>query len=500
MILQNNHELRATGGFITAAVEIANKKVVFRNVFEELSQHRKVAAPEPLARMLQDGRFDSWSFRDANYFPDFTLSANKLIWFYKLVYPKSNIRAVIAVNFSFFEKALRILGSIKMRKETINADQIFSFLSAQVSDIDRHDRKALSERKLILPHVATRMLLGFSLKPWTWPSLFQLGQQSLQNKYLQVFDALHHTPSAFLPKQGVDFFAVIECNFLGLKSNRHMKRATYHDTEILSDGSLRSTVRIMWEHFGRDDFPISGLYRSFVRVFLSGTAFGFDLLSFPKGSEAQVKKEGHFQVLSFSFQLPPQEKMVIVFRYHQPGKKRHQHYRFRCWKQSGVMRETLHKVLLLPPSRRFLPTSAGQVTEELFTADISSLEKDYALYLSWISVTQPLRILSHELIAPDTIALSFSSPIVLPEHWHSCLTLTDKSNPALKFAITSALLSEHGRVVWLTIKDLPHTEERFYFLSLRNIRGSDGSCFQHEPRKITVVYRSAAFPLANEMA
>ena len=93
VLLQNNNELRSTGGYITSVFDItlgkfgAKKKSL--NVNTDLYDHKKVDAPTPIQKMLYDSHLNTWTFRDANYYPDFKKSGEKLVEFYNLVYPNN---------------------------------------------------------------------------------------------------------------------------------------------------------------------------------------------------------------------------------------------------------------------------------------------------------------------------------------------------------------------------------------------------------------------------
>ncbi len=87
ILIQNSDELRATGGFISAAglITFDNGKFVLSNFSDSYAlDNPKVtpeAPPEPLSRYMKAGSF---LLRDANWWPDFPTSARKITELYKL--------------------------------------------------------------------------------------------------------------------------------------------------------------------------------------------------------------------------------------------------------------------------------------------------------------------------------------------------------------------------------------------------------------------------------
>jgi hypothetical protein len=225
ILLQNNNELRSTGGYITSVLDIEigrlNAKKRTLNVNTDLYCHKKVDAPKPIKEMLYDCKLDTWTFRDANYYPDFGKSAKKIIEFYNLTYPQNTVCGLMAVNYSFAESLVEAIGKIKMGDRIIDRYSLFDFLSSEVSDIDRHDIDALNKRKNALNVLARKIMLKTLFTPWKWYKTFRIISQAFKEKDLQLYDT-NKNISDFIPKSDEDFLAVIENNYLGLKSNRYM--------------------------------------------------------------------------------------------------------------------------------------------------------------------------------------------------------------------------------------------------------------------------------------
>lgn len=487
IVFQNNHELRATGGFITAVLDIGRSKLSFRKVFGELDSHAVVQGPKPLMEMLHDAHFKSWTFRDANYFPDFRESAEQMGYFYRLRFPGEKVHAVLAVNFSFVENFLKKLGTVHFKGRSLNHHQLFYFLTAEVSDIDRHSLEALANRKDILLLLAKCLVWSTLFRVWTWPSLLVLFRASFKNRDLQLYDA--HFERSFSYERNQDFFAVIESNFLGLKSNRYISRDIAHESLMNTERQLKNEVRIVWAHLGDYDRPLSGTYHCYIRIYLprlvSKVAY---LSSHPVQSLTQVK-EGDFCVLGFKLTLKPGEKFAMNLSYVQDF-RHSEGYSFKFFKQSGVIRESLSKTLQVPKSLSVIPTNVGLVTENIYTASFAELNKDIELDIKMEASKRAPRILKHEVASSKTVMVRFSEPMALPIRQNFAL-FEKKSGDRL--AIQSVKLSEDKTTLYLECKKLPQKVEAFYELRMKNIFSAEGQSIQPNPRTVTVVYRPRLF-------
>src|SRR5690606_2843371 len=123
---------------------------------------------------------------------------------------------------------------VKIGKGWVNSGSLFEYLTATVSDIDRHDKKALEHRKNILQTLGKKLILSFFKKPWKGLKIIRLINKGFQIKDLQIYEA-DRAHSDFVVAEGQDFFALIENNYLGLKSNRYIYRSIQHDSFICDE-------------------------------------------------------------------------------------------------------------------------------------------------------------------------------------------------------------------------------------------------------------------------
>jgi hypothetical protein len=111
VLLQNNNELRPTGGFMGSYATFTVDKFKIKNFqtydIYDADGHvpNYVAPPEAVQTAFQLG---SWRLRDANWDPDFPQSAKTILWFFEQAgIEKPDV--LVAVNLSAIEKIFGVL-------------------------------------------------------------------------------------------------------------------------------------------------------------------------------------------------------------------------------------------------------------------------------------------------------------------------------------------------------------------------------------------------------
>ncbi len=486
ILLQNNNELRSTGGFITSVFDVeigrlrAKKNTL--NLNTDLYNHKKVDAPKPIKEMLYDCKLDTWTLRDANYYPDFSKSAKKIIEFYNLIYPQNTVCGLMAVNYSFAESLFEAIGKIKIGDKTVDRYSLFDFLSSEVSDIDRHDIDALNKRKNALNVLARKIMLKTLFTPWKWYKTFRIISQAFKEKDLQLYD-INKNISDFIPKSDEDFLAVIENNYLGMKSNRYIRRSVFHDSNIDPENKITNELKVIWEHFGTYNYPLSWKYRAHVRFYLPKHAS----MTFSNYDCEEYEEDG-LKVLSFKLNLNPKEKTKIHIRYELPKElAENSCYKFRFFKQPGVKNELLRKAVTLPDNYAF----SRDGVENILLKDVIDIKEDCNFDVRFQKSTKRPRIYSHNIIDERTILIKFNEPVYLKEEKR--IDIADRDEPDKKINVDSVKLENDRRNLIIKVKDLPPTPEKFYTVKLNNIFNENDVGIEPNPRSVTVVYRPRNF-------
>ncbi len=111
VLLQNNHELRPTGGFMGSYATFTFDKLKINDFrtydIYDADGHvpNYVAPPEAIQTAF---RLGSWRLRDANWDPDFPQSAKTILWFFEQAGVEQP-DILVAVNLSAVEKVFKII-------------------------------------------------------------------------------------------------------------------------------------------------------------------------------------------------------------------------------------------------------------------------------------------------------------------------------------------------------------------------------------------------------
>lgn len=280
LIFQNNSEIRPTGGFIGSFAEIYVKNGRIEKTFFpgggsydlDGGLLTKVAPPEPL-RLISS----RWYFRDANWFPDFKVTAEKIAWFYEKS-GGSTVDGVIAINAPFAEKLLNLYGPVNMEKYDKVLDS-GNFISEVQKSVELEYNKEENKPKQILadlmPIMAEKIFSSGNVD-----DILKLGQifgESLESKDILFYfrdEKMQNTVSNFgwsgeIKEQLGDYLAIFNTNVAGQKTDKVIDEIVTHETKIDSAGNIVDTVRVTRIHSGNKGEIFSGARNvNYVRVYV----------------------------------------------------------------------------------------------------------------------------------------------------------------------------------------------------------------------------------------
>src|SRR4030042_3450015 len=160
-LFQNNQEMRATGGFIGSYGILDTSEGRIKNLFVDDIYNpdgklpARVLPPEPIQKMSA-----VWTMHDANWFPDFPASAEKVAWFYEKT-GGPNVEGVIAVTPEPLQDFLEITGPIDMPEyeTTVDADNFIEKTQYEVEiDYDREENRPKKFIADLMPKVLDKLL------------------------------------------------------------------------------------------------------------------------------------------------------------------------------------------------------------------------------------------------------------------------------------------------------------------------------------------------------
>jgi len=278
-LLQNNTELRPTGGFIGTygILKIKNGEIASfwtDNSYnlDDKATDLKVTPPWPLSRY---NKVEKWYFRDSNWSPDYPTSAEKAIWFYDQEGgQEKKIDGVIAVTPSFIESLIKITGDITIDNTTFTPDNFVDTLQYQVEKGYLRQGLEVSKRKEIIGELGKNLIARLQNLPQTkWKDLWKIIEKDLNEKQVLIYLTNKESENLLVNQNWAgeiksvdhDYLSVIDANLASLKSDPGVER-TIDYVLMKENNKLKAVTSITYRNKGTFTWKTTR-YRSYVRVF-----------------------------------------------------------------------------------------------------------------------------------------------------------------------------------------------------------------------------------------
>ncbi|HRY36592.1 MAG TPA: DUF4012 domain-containing protein [Candidatus Magasanikbacteria bacterium] len=281
LVFQNEAELRGTGGFLGsfAILEIKDGKIQNLEIPSGGSydlQGQLSVLVEPPAPLLLSNK--KWEFQDANWFPDFKASAEKMLWFYR--YSRNiTLDGAIAINSSVLTRLLALIGPVSDEQRNLILDKNNALSSLQTV-VEEGAEKEINKPKQVLSDLGPQILSSLlSLKPEnTLPLLFNLNE-ALNQKEIQAYFTAPTTQKAIeslgwggriiKTPDDRDYLMVVNSNIQGQKSDAQIKQKIYHQALVEEDGSIVDSVTITRNHEGQSGQKFYGQTNiDYIRIYV----------------------------------------------------------------------------------------------------------------------------------------------------------------------------------------------------------------------------------------
>ncbi len=354
VIFQNDAELRATGGFITAyalfKVDKGKMQVVKADDIYKLDQAKKKKYPAPLAILKYHKNVNNLELRDSNLSPDFNVSIKD---FEKMLtesipdFPKFD--GVITVDTHVLVESIKILGEFNVYGRIFNAEidsrcdcpkaiyELEDYSTRPVAYV-REDRKDIIG---VLLYQIMQRALGVSPSKY-WGNLFQMFLEEAKQKHVLFYfhdeeaqkgiEALNY--GGRIVQYNNDYLHINDVNFAGAKSNMFIKQSVKQEINADNNGKITKTLVINYKNpappsncnLEAGQLCLNGILRNWIRIYVPK---GSILVSF-NGSEKEtvtyedldktvfegfftVKPQGSTQ-LQISYRLPDNIKLNFPYK------------------------------------------------------------------------------------------------------------------------------------------------------------------------------------------
>ncbi|MGB9706457.1 MAG: DUF4012 domain-containing protein [Microgenomates group bacterium] len=400
VLLQNNNELRPTGGFIGsfAILTFNQGKLVDFEVQDvywadgQLKGH--VEPPLELKKYLGEA---NWYLRDSNWDPDFPTSAVKAQWFLEKETGRV-VDGVVGINLFVAQRLLRAVGEIELPdyKEKINANNFFERAqyyseigffpgSTQKQDFLGATARILFEKiknakgktqgeiaKALYESLKSKDILVYLNDSSAMEKIFDLGWDgAVRNVKCQISDS----------ECLADYLAIIEANVGVNKANYFVEREINQEIQIGEDGRIEKVLKIFYRNTSPSAHFPAGDYKNYLRILV------------PKGSELEriligkeevgkekidIKETAGKTSFGFLINIPVGEERKVEISWLLPEKiprGRKTQYLYLVQKQSGTKQEKFSLKISPPPGTVIIPAwppATFQDNSYLFNPNFSS--------------------------------------------------------------------------------------------------------------------------------
>jgi len=362
IIMQNDKEIRPTGGFWTnyATFKVKNAVPISDFTSKDMysidlalesidSYYDFPDAPAPYTKYL---KVEHLFTRDTNTSPDFPTSVANFMEFYDMagkVVPSEikPVSGVIAIDTNVLSELMAITGPVTVNGVTYTSDNV-------VLELERLASLTLAEqagRKRVLGYLMGEMLVNvFESEKNLWSQLIEVGIDLAVRKHILVnLDSVE--AQELIEKYGLggtitdpvegDYAYVVSTNLGGDKTNWFVEKDVTHTLEEVN-GRWTKTVTIEYSYPqpSAEYAPFVKRFRDWVRVYVPS---GSELISaegiedsFGGGSE---KGKNYFDGF---LTLGPDETKTVVFKYYLPDGivVSGEPYTLLIQKQPGIVSET----------------------------------------------------------------------------------------------------------------------------------------------------------------
>lgn len=500
VVFQNNNELRPAGGFITAVGIVKFRSGIFvgleiKDVYGATDKHDYIEPPYPLNEFLdKEGKKISYSFRDANFYPDFGDSAKSLKQMFKLADDELKIDGIFAVNYSFLEDLLAKIGPLEVDGVIFDKDSLFINLEYLVNSIDRHNLEDLKNRKNILGDFSGELIRKIVLNPYLIKYVIEVAEESLRKKDIQLYfedeslekiAELNGWSGKWPEVSDGDFLAFNEANLGGLKSDRYISREVNYFVKI--EENAKALVTVKMKHFGLENVPISSDYEGYLRLYVPKKT-RITMTDTSKLEKLSQHNEEKLRVLEGMIKLAPGEEKTFSYEYDLPDSVvRGDKYSLYIPKQSGTKND-LYTVIIQLPNGYEIKSDTFEAREN-FAVYRGEPEQDLDLSFTFKKSKLAPYVIYQNIDSLGRVRVSFNEDVADLETANFEIIDTDEKVANWADVIKVVSIEQDGQSAILNIDGMTAQNEERYSLKVKDVKDLDGNIIDPNPRVVTLVQR-----------
>ena len=360
LILQNDKELRPTGGFMGSYLQLHFKQGALINYSVEdiyvpdgaIVGH--ISPPPPIQQAFQHG---TWQLPNTNWDPDFPTAVKTISWFFD----KGGVevgKGMIALNFQVIEDLLGVIGKVYVPdyQTSITSDNLYAITQYET---ERDFFPGSTQKKEFLQHLADSLL--FQNQEISYQQLFSMA--AIVHRHLQQRNIQFHFEDQDLQKlvketgwsgeiiwpqlanQLQDYLFIVDANLGANKANCCIIRQVVQEVrerEEIYDINLKiSYINQSPTERPKPPKHWGGNYKNYLRILLPSLAkiqaiqIGADSLN-QSSITVKSKPTQDLQSIGFFVNVPYLEQKEVEVKYILPKNKDPKRYQLFIQKQSGI--------------------------------------------------------------------------------------------------------------------------------------------------------------------
>lgn len=296
IILQNNDELRPSGGFIGVYGILISQNGEIISLKTDDSYHLDMPAvgkwnypaPAPINKYL---KVSNWYFRDANWSPDWSQASEKMIEIYNgeknaVGSSTEKFTGVIGITPDFIANLLHLTGPITIKGETYNENNLQTLLQYNVEvAYKEQDISSWNRKNIINDLMAELNKRLFSLPTNRWDEVLTNSEKDIVAKNIQLYfvDQEKQTFAQNLGASGniiknngvSDYLMVVDANLASFKSDAVMEKNIIYNVKYDKNNNLAVNLSLSYKHGGDFNWRTTS-YHSYTRVY---APYGSNMIS-----------------------------------------------------------------------------------------------------------------------------------------------------------------------------------------------------------------------------
>lgn len=327
VLLQNESEIRSTGGWITSYGIIGIDGGQIRELFVDdiynaegtlRVQGKRYTPPESMGKALG---IDEWSFSLVNWSPDLAETRTASEQFVSDLDKGNDIDGIITIDITFFQKLLDKWGGIEVpgEDEIITGQNIYE----KVFQMHREFTPGSTQKTTFLANLANEIIKKFlSLEINQFVELGDVLISSLDEKHLQVSFKNNSAYNFFNDKNWAgsldskynDSPISIDWNWGGNKANQYLNKNLALNISIKDEETIDFAYTLTVENSSTENVYPQGDYINYQRIYIPAEAQVLKVVGFEKNKFSTYKESG-FKVIGGWFNIPVKQVSTLEISY-----------------------------------------------------------------------------------------------------------------------------------------------------------------------------------------